>query len=668
MRSEVRRKRWAKGGAVIGGAFALAVGFTLAVPASAAGWQGFSLFEAPSRVQNGQSPAWAGALTTDLGGAGADIWTNNHHFDSEALIDVTSGNRSSIVTASGYGAVASIDTHGVSFTDLDGDGDEDLVEVMGRNNTNRIFRNDGGTLVPIPVGVLGDTDGRGRQQLPVDFDGDGDMDLVVTNLDLRVAPVNAATNSPSAVYLNNGRGTAWTVASNPSGALSEGSLRIAQLTSTGPGTDQIVITHNSFTVATDSVATGSAVIRDAATSATTRRTSHFRDAVIGDFDGDLHPEIVIARGDASATAGRFPMQIFDLVEGDSPVAVPQLAVGPRLDNCRSVAAGDFDNDGDLDIFGGCSHLQDGQRQNVVLLNDGRGNFTVGPLSLLPATGAVTAAGLAVGDLNADGALDVWVGNGNDFEQAVDLIALNDGGAGNYLTIDLQGSNPDAAGAQVFVGADGWQVRETGHRIRRGQDARALHFGLGTATRVAPVQIQWPDGTFASCTVSGINRTVTITQGASNCTARTEAQVLATIGAATNVPAPAPTPPATPAPPVAPNDNTGPVVRALKPASGSVMSPRAAAVFGGVSDASGTERVRVRVRRNDGGNLTYWNGRTWQANPAWVDATINPTGRSWIVRGVDFSQTGFYRVYTLGDDAAGNRSSAAQNPQLSFTVR
>ena len=643
--------RLIKTGAIVSVAAGLAVTSTLAVPANAAGWQGFSFDAAPSEVGTGTSPAWALGLTTDLGGPGADIWNNNHHLNSEAIIDVASSN-SSIVTASELGGAGSIDTHGVSFTDIDGDGDEDLVEIMGRDNENRVFRNDDGTLVPIAPGNLEDEQGRGRQPLPVDFDGDGDMDLLVANLDLRVAPANSPFGRPSEVYLNSGNGTSWTVASNPDGALSEGSIRMAQLTSTGPGTEQIIVTHNSFTIALDSIATGTRSVRDAAIPATTRTSvSHFRDAVLGDFDGDLHPELVVARGNASNSAGNWPMEIFDLVEGDSPVAVPDLPVHSLIDNCRSVAAGDFDNDGDLDIFGGCTQLQDGQQRNIVLLNDGVGNFSIGGGDLVPRTSSDTAAALAVGDLNGDGWLDVFVGNGYDFETAPDLIATNNGGVGaNYLSVELEGSNPDAAGTQVFVRTNEWQVRETGHRTRRGQDARALHFGLGSATSVAPLEIMWPDGTFESCTVSGINRTVTVTQGASNCRARTAAQFQATIGA---------NPPAA--------DTAGPVVTPLTPATGRAMAPRAAAVFGRATDDTGVGRIRVRVRRNIANDLTYWNGSDWVSRPSWVDAVINPSG-SWILRGVDFTENGAYRIWTHGTDEAGNVSNAANNGQLRFTVR
>lgn len=518
---------------------AAAIEFAPAVQATA--WQGFSISTVPSETQNGTSPAWSGAITTDLGGPDLDVWSNNHFFDSEALIGLATPG-ATITRASEYGAVGFIDTHGSSFTDIDGDGDEDLIEVMGRTNSNRVFRNNGGNLVPIAPGNLDDFDGRGRQQLPFDFDGDGDMDILITNLDLREPPVNAATNSPSTIYLNDGTGTSWTPVPNPSNILFDGNLRIAQLTSTGPATPPIVITHNSFTVATDSLATGVSTIQNAANPATVRTApTHVRDVVLGDFDGDLHPEIVIARGNATtaaATGGPLPLQIFDIVEGSSPVASPALPTDPLIDNCRSVAAGDFDNDGDLDIFGGCSQLQEGQNRNVVLLNDGTGNFTIASTNVLPASIAETAAGLAVGDLDGNGWLDLWVGNGYDNETAPDHLLINQGGSGaHYLSVELEGSNPDAMGAQVFVGTDSWQVRETGHRIRRGQDQRALHFGLGAATEVAPLEIVWPDGTIESCTVSGVDQTVQIQQGGANCTPRTTGSFLSTISAVPVIAAP-----------------------------------------------------------------------------------------------------------------------------------
>jgi hypothetical protein len=98
-----------------------------------------------------------------------------------------------------------------------------------------------------------------------------------------------------------------------------------------------------------------------------------------------------------------------------------LAFTPRYfsrdDSTYGVATGDFNADGALDIVAG--NYED---QDIVYLNDGRGAFPVArPLGVVDNTSSV-----AVGDLNGDGALDIVIGN--DGEQS--RIYLNDG-MGNF---------------------------------------------------------------------------------------------------------------------------------------------------------------------------------------------------------------------------------------------
>ena len=517
-------------------------------------WSGFSATTTISGLNNGganTSPAFTAATTTDLGGPGVDLFVSNHAERSEWLSDWNAATQFGGVQI----AAGGFDSHGAAFSDLDGDGDDDFVETSGRGHDTRVFINNpspAGDLQAITGHGLEDFIGRGRTVLMVDVDGDADMDALIVNLDRQFltdngTPANDPTvAAPSELYLNDGTGTTFTKVPDPNDVLDDGSIRFASLTSTGPGTDQVIVTSNAFVWGLNTIQTNQAGLVSAIQPVSQSvgggqdqdNLSQVRDITLGDLDGDLAPEFVVARQDDflsnPASAGTLPIGIGQVTTSSLVSTVIQdVSADARVDNCRTTAVADYDNDADLDIFAGCSMVETGQTQNAILLNDGTGNFTIGAAGLVPDTAALGTATVAINaDFNDDGAIDTYVGGGFDSQPGEDFIFLNAGDSGNnYLKIDLVGSNPDAAGAQVFVGTDKWQVRETGHRTHRGQDMKELHFGLAGETTVAPVEIQWPDGTFERCAVTGVNQTVTITQGGPNCEAQTQSGLLTNLGAA-----------------------------------------------------------------------------------------------------------------------------------------
>ena len=540
------------------------------------GWNGFETISVPTDLgaegDLNNSAGWGAGITNDLGGTGVDLWVNNHANRSEALIDFVGG--APVFNDNVAAAAGLADTHGVTFSDIDGDGDEDLIETMGGGDANRIRINNAGTLgAPNDASGLADADGRGRQAVMVDIDNDGDMDALVANLE------NTDTAAPSELYLNNGSGV-FTKVTDTNGVLSDGNIRFAHVTTTGPGEDNVIVTSNGFSFAVDSIRTGESTLVAVANPVTQTvgvddNATNLRDIALGDLDGDLVAEWVAARQDdflaiddvGMATGNPDdPMTPEDeSQEGDgTPDFLGELAIGIGqvsvngndtidnlvdvssdllADNCRAISLADFDNDADLDIFGGCTMAENGQDRNIVLLNDGAGNFTIAAESLVPATADNTAVVVVNADFNNDGWVDTYVGGGHDNAAAVppitglaeDHIFLNEGGTNNYLKIDLEATNnPDAVGTQVFVGTDKWQVRESGHRVHRGQDMRELHFGLGSQSAIAPLEIMWPDGTFERCQADGINQTVTITQGGDNCVAQTKSGLVAAVGTTPNL--------------------------------------------------------------------------------------------------------------------------------------
>lgn len=169
--------------------------------------------------------------------------------------------------------------------------------------------------------------------------------------------------------------------------------------------------------------------------------------------------------------------------------------------CASAAAGDFDNDMDVDIYLVCR----GKVQNlpnVLLENDGTGVFKVVPLAG-GAEGTTAGRGeiAAMADFDNDGFLDLFVTNGEGevpFTNGPYQLFRNTTNNGNHwLEIDLQGvqSNRGGVGAKVIVTAGGKaQVREQNGGVHRyAQNFRPLHFGLAGNTVVTTITIYWPSG-------------------------------------------------------------------------------------------------------------------------------------------------------------------------------
>ncbi len=520
---------------------------------------------------------WGVASTDDLGGAGTDVWINNHAVASEWYLDGAIGAAAADARDENPAtptALEADDSHGIAFTDLNGDGTEDLIEIRARDNANSVT--DGTTLgvangSPSMDAVGAEDDrGRGRAVLPVDMDWDGTMDIVVGNLDRTAlgcdddsdpdpdADCFDSTGDAAAlseVYLGDGDFTFTATDDNANNdAINDADITLLSMTRTGPGAPSVIVTHNNFTVGLDSLATNVSVPTAAGANGIGQvqgagnNANNIRDIAFGDLDGDINTvEYAVARIDGEDNndgAGGGPDGTPDnlgdraIVMGDtSQVGTPltEISNDLRADSCGTIAFGDFDNDRDIDIFGGCTF--DTQDNDIMLENDGSGNFAVIPLG---ATTTARAVASSVSDLNGDGFLDIVVTKGFDTNAGEDFSYTNGGGTNNYLQIDLDSTdNPDAMGAQVFVGSKGfadtadagdWQVREVAHSFHRGQDTRMLHFGLGQAEEIAPVVVVWPEGAVEACTLDGaLNSRVTITQGGANCA--TVADLAATLAAA-----------------------------------------------------------------------------------------------------------------------------------------
>lgn len=188
---------------------------------------------------------------------------------------------------------------------------------------------------------------------------------------------------------------------------------------------------------------------------------------------------------------------------------------------------DFDNDSWPDIFVANGHVypevdanQWGTsyaQQPLLFRNLGNGKFD--RVAAAPGSGLAHAwpsRGLAIGDLDQDGRPDLVMNNADSKPAVLRNVASP---AGHWLNVRLVGdvskkSSRDAIGSIAFVSTGKIRQRQdvVSGAVYCSQNDMTLHFGLGAATKVDKLDVQWPDGTVETYAVPAIDKTIVITQG------------------------------------------------------------------------------------------------------------------------------------------------------------
>jgi hypothetical protein len=241
-----------------------------------------------------------------------------------------------------------------------------------------------------------------------------------------------------------------------------------------------------------------------------------------DFNGDGRQDLFVANVD---------QEMFSLYQNDgneffSDVAGPHgVARATRLLSGWGLKFFDYDNDGRVDLFLANGHPDDmieAYSQQVrykepllLFRHDGKRLTDVSAQAGPAFTKMFPARGLAVGDYDNDGRLDVLVGNNGD----APVLLRNNAGQGNHwLGIRLVGTacNRDAIGATISWSAGGAQrsrLKTSGGSYLSSHDVREV-LGIGAATKIDALEIKWPapSDRVERFTDLPIDRYVTIVEG------------------------------------------------------------------------------------------------------------------------------------------------------------
>jgi photosystem II stability/assembly factor-like uncharacterized protein len=443
--------------------------------------------------------------------------------------------------------------YGSAWADLDSDGFEDLIFVyIAADQPVKTLRNKGdGTFEDVAFTNLADNTNIHGGVAVGDYNGDGKVDLLTTG----------GGTEPARIWTNNG-GNSFTSTD--------------LLTFTGTGYTPAFVDFNkdglldaSFSIYNGTTATGFQIFQqqpdhsfvkyDLGEVASDKGKS--LSSSWADFDNDNDLDLLVE--EYEATANRF-------YENQGSGTFTKKSITAFTTDAamyhESSSWGDFDNDGDLDLFQGNSGPDGATLGDMLYQNNGDGTFTrlttSLPAEILPNT--YYTNGSSWGDVDNDGDLDLFVArgpnsalylnsgtgtftkyavaeylnSGNSYDNGGSFCDFNKDGfldlfiqrqsaqalpvlqntknTGKWIQFKLIGttSNRDAIGARVtlHLASSKIQIREVSPLSGfEASDSRIVHFGLGSLTTIPSVDIRWPSGIVQTLTNVTSNQILSITE-------------------------------------------------------------------------------------------------------------------------------------------------------------
>ena len=478
-----------------------------------------------------------------VNGAATKLYTPKRSLRSALYHNNGDGTFTDVTERAGVGAEGLFGM-GVAVGDFNNDGFPDLL-VLGYGRCI-LYRNNGdGTFADVTAKSGVENHGRWASSAAwFDYDNDGRLDLIIANY-VDWSPENnfycgdrgpglrsychpdVYKGTPPTLYHNNGDGTFTDVSASSGIGLKPGNgLGVVTFDYDSDGWQDIFIANDSMP------------------------NFLFHNKRNGTFEEVGYQAGVAVSGDGQAEAGmgvdaadltgngqmdlvvtHLDLQLARLYRNKGNGVFDDETVRSKIGYATYHLSGfgtrffDYDNDGARDLFIANGHVLDNVQlyrsearylePKLMFRNTGSGLFEnvsdrLGADFQLPRA----SRGVAVGDFDNDGDLDILINNNGEAPQ----LLRNDGGnANHWLSILLIGtrSNRDAVGARVKISAGAltqFDQKKGGMSYQSAQDPR-LHFGLGNHTLIDSIEIDWPSGAKTKLENIKADQIVAIQEGA-----------------------------------------------------------------------------------------------------------------------------------------------------------
>ncbi|MBL4604850.1 MAG: CRTAC1 family protein, partial [Flavobacteriaceae bacterium] len=440
---------------------------------------------------------------------------------------------------------------GVSFVDFNNDGWDDLTIATDTNSAIRFFQNNNGSFTEVFFG-MNDITNENKQVLWVDFDNDGDKDFFTTSkegvsklfendgsmgftdittsagitytetstwgaswgdynndgyLDLYICFLKTGDTRPNILYKNNGNKT-FTDVSVSSGLnqVIDATFCNAFFDYNNDGWQDIFVTNHKFEVSYLYENNQDGTFTDVSAAAGANVVTDGMSSTIGDYNDDGWFDYYITNAPVGNYLLKNDAGVFSNVAASSGTDFLNVSWGAVFL--------DFDNDANLDLY--VSGLFDGTDNllpSALYQNQGNETFTI-PSNIGLDGDTRKSFGNAIGDINNDGLVDIFVNN----EDADNFLWKNETiNTHNWLKIKLEGvlGNRDGIGNRIEINAGGKsQYRYTlSGEGYLGQNSTYEFVGLEAATIIDYIKITWSTtGIVETITNVQPNQSITVKEG------------------------------------------------------------------------------------------------------------------------------------------------------------